>query len=555
MPLAIELAAARSASLGLDGLLAGLDDHLRLLSRSGAHDDRHSSMRTVIEWSHQLLDDVERAMFRRLGVFAGTFDLDSAAAVAGDGDVAATSDVIGRLADKSLLVRRNHGAGSRWRMLDTVRAYAREQLDLSGEEPAASRRHLRWAADTAREIEASLDDRGGWQSHFDVVSDDLRAALQAADPQTSDGVDFALALALGHLTTPAGSSWKPGTTFTRPWSGRPTTGRRGRASAWLPPPPLPRCAERRLFTCCRRLFRPGPRPTRGSAAMAMADAATIGGRCPALFVEPRSSRAELGSHGSGPVSAAARRPRGRAHVALAAAWDGGIGRGKPDRSRAGEALVSGSSGRGPRAHKRGARRQRLLRPFRRSLQGRLPVERRAARSSWSGSPVTTREPAGRSSTYSTWRPRRRWRQASSMPRSPMPAVLPGQHDPGPAPFRRQPHDHSPGPAGRVRRGACAGPRSCVRDGRSRQSGGRMDGPVLLRHRPCARPARRREAYAEWWDLAMRISQMQETGRQSCSLFVGPRVALHLGASTGLGRLPRRSTRATCAATSVLTPRP
>ena len=73
MPLAIELAAARSRSLGLDGLLAGLDDHLRVLSRSGADYDRHSSMRTVIDWSHELLDGEERAMFRRLGIFAGIF--------------------------------------------------------------------------------------------------------------------------------------------------------------------------------------------------------------------------------------------------------------------------------------------------------------------------------------------------------------------------------------------------------------------------------------------------------------------------------------------------
>ena len=76
MPLAIELAAARSSSLGLDGLLAGLDDHLRMLSRSGPTGDRHGSLRTVIEWSHQLLDDSERAAFRRLGVFVGAFDLE-----------------------------------------------------------------------------------------------------------------------------------------------------------------------------------------------------------------------------------------------------------------------------------------------------------------------------------------------------------------------------------------------------------------------------------------------------------------------------------------------
>ena len=121
MPLAIELAAARSASLGLDGLLAGLDDYLRLLAGGRGADPRHHSLRAVIGWSHDLLDDAERAMFRHLGVFAGGFDLDAACAISADGTRGAVADLIGRLADKSLLVAA-HGSGSgRWRMLDTVR--------------------------------------------------------------------------------------------------------------------------------------------------------------------------------------------------------------------------------------------------------------------------------------------------------------------------------------------------------------------------------------------------------------------------------------------------
>src|SRR4029077_21278841 len=81
MPLAIELAAARSASLGPDGLLAGLDDHLRLLAGSRSANERHSSLRAVIGWSHDLLDEDERAMFRRLGMFAAGFDLNAAMGV------------------------------------------------------------------------------------------------------------------------------------------------------------------------------------------------------------------------------------------------------------------------------------------------------------------------------------------------------------------------------------------------------------------------------------------------------------------------------------------
>ena len=91
MPLAIELAAARTASLGLDGLLAGLDDHLRLLAGGRGADPRHHSLRAVIGWSHDLLDEPERAMFRRLSVFAGGFDLDAARAMA-SADRASTGD-------------------------------------------------------------------------------------------------------------------------------------------------------------------------------------------------------------------------------------------------------------------------------------------------------------------------------------------------------------------------------------------------------------------------------------------------------------------------------
>ena len=97
VPLAIELAAARSASLGVDGLLAGLDDHLRLLAGSrGAH-ERHRSLRAVIDWSHDLLDGDERAMFRRAGAFSGRFDLDAAVAVSPGMYRGMVADLVGRL--------------------------------------------------------------------------------------------------------------------------------------------------------------------------------------------------------------------------------------------------------------------------------------------------------------------------------------------------------------------------------------------------------------------------------------------------------------------------
>ena len=204
VPLAIELAAARTASLGLGGLLAGLDDHLRLLAGGRGADPRHHSLRAVISWSHDLLDAAERALFRRLGVFAGRFDLDAACAISAGGKRGATADVIGRLTDKSLLVAA-HGSGSgRWLMLDTVRAYAQEQLTASGEESAVRERHLHWAAQTGAALEQQARTAGGsvsagWRTGFDAVADDLRAALGSGTGPGPDGLRHQLALSLAQL--------------------------------------------------------------------------------------------------------------------------------------------------------------------------------------------------------------------------------------------------------------------------------------------------------------------------------------------------------------------
>ncbi|MEN3614183.1 LuxR C-terminal-related transcriptional regulator [Plantactinospora sp. ZYX-F-223] len=198
MPLAIELAAARSATLGENGLLAALDDHLRLVAGGRGVDERHRSLRAVIGWSYDLLDDEERALFRRLAAFAGAFDLDAVAAVSPAGSTrGAVADVLGRLADKSLVTVHRRGGAARWRLLQTVRAFAAEQLDASGERPETQDRHLRWAADVATELETRLDG-DEWYEEFDAVADDLRAALAAA-PEGPAELPHRLARALAHL--------------------------------------------------------------------------------------------------------------------------------------------------------------------------------------------------------------------------------------------------------------------------------------------------------------------------------------------------------------------
>ncbi|MGW6497394.1 ATP-binding protein [Nonomuraea angiospora] len=194
LPLAIELAASRVAVLGIDALRVGLQDRLRLLSGARGRPPRHRSLRAVIGWSHDLLEEEERALLRRLAVFAGGFDLAAATALMPGTPPSATADVIGRLADKSLI---GVVGGGRWRLLETIRAFAADRLADSGETEETLQLRLRWAAGTAATLESRLD--GNWAPQFDLVADDLRATL-AVTPAVPDRQAHRLARSLAHLT-------------------------------------------------------------------------------------------------------------------------------------------------------------------------------------------------------------------------------------------------------------------------------------------------------------------------------------------------------------------
>ncbi|MFG1962967.1 ATP-binding protein [Nonomuraea sp. NPDC049028] len=194
LPLAIELAASRVPALGIDALRVGLQDRLRLLSGARGRPARHRSLRMVIGWSYDLLDDEERALLRRLAVFTGGFNLAAATAVMPDTPPSAIADVIGRLTDKSLI---GAAGGGCWRLLETIRAFAADQLEDRGEREETLRLRLRWAADTAATLESRLD--GGWQPQFDLVADDLRATL-ADTAAVPDRQAHQLARSLAHLT-------------------------------------------------------------------------------------------------------------------------------------------------------------------------------------------------------------------------------------------------------------------------------------------------------------------------------------------------------------------
>ena len=148
IPLAIELAAARVRVLPVEQLLGRLDDRFRLLTGgSRTAPARQQTLRATIAWSHDLLPASERRLFARLAVFAGGFSLEAAEAVgAGDGiEGAEVLDLLTRLVDQSLVLAEAPPDGeARYRLLETLRAYAREALEASGGAGAVRARHARF---------------------------------------------------------------------------------------------------------------------------------------------------------------------------------------------------------------------------------------------------------------------------------------------------------------------------------------------------------------------------------------------------------------------------
>jgi predicted ATPase/DNA-binding CsgD family transcriptional regulator len=201
--LAIELAAARLTTLGLDGLEAGLADQLGLLAGGPRLDDRHTSVRSALDWSFGLLDERDRVVLRRAAVFAAPFTSGAAATVTGVAPIM-SGEVMGalaRLADHNLLVVVPAPGGTRYRMLETIRQYGAERMVEVGEDPMVRGRHLRWC----RSIAELLAGEGGTVPGFDDVADDLRAGLGWAASQPQLGVDaHELAVRLAELTFAAG---------------------------------------------------------------------------------------------------------------------------------------------------------------------------------------------------------------------------------------------------------------------------------------------------------------------------------------------------------------
>ncbi|WP_369138977.1 BTAD domain-containing putative transcriptional regulator [Modestobacter versicolor] len=186
MPLALELAAARLRTLGVAQIAARLDDRFSLLTGgSRVALPRHQTLRAVVEWSWDALDAREQAVARRLSVFTGGAALDAAEQVCADpleavGDVL---DAITGLVEKSMLLAVDDGSGGvRYRMLETIRAYAAEQLDAAGERAAVEAAQAAWCLRLVDELDPQLRraDQLAALRRLDAEQDGLLAVLQRA---------------------------------------------------------------------------------------------------------------------------------------------------------------------------------------------------------------------------------------------------------------------------------------------------------------------------------------------------------------------------------------
>jgi predicted ATPase/class 3 adenylate cyclase len=203
IPLAIELAAARMRTLSVQQIAARLDERFRLLtggSRTAL--PRHQTLRGLIDWSHELLGEAERAVFRRLSVFVGGWSLEaSERVVAGDG-VAPSEvvDLLGRLIDKSLLLMEEHDGEVRYDVLETIRQYASEKLAETGEGETVRARHSDIMVDLAERTELGLQgpEQAAALTQLETDHDNLRAALRCS----IDGGDAETALRLASALWP-----------------------------------------------------------------------------------------------------------------------------------------------------------------------------------------------------------------------------------------------------------------------------------------------------------------------------------------------------------------
>jgi tetratricopeptide (TPR) repeat protein len=185
MPLAIELAAARVGSLPVEAIAARLDDRFRLLTGGPrANLPRQQTLRATLHWSYDLLSEGEQRLLHRLSVFAGGWILSAAEAVCSGGGIEAWEvlDLLSSLVNKSLVLLEEagrEGEQGRYRLLETVRVFGREQLRAAGGQEGLASAHVAWCLALAEEAEPALKgaDQHTWLGRLEREHDNLRAAL------------------------------------------------------------------------------------------------------------------------------------------------------------------------------------------------------------------------------------------------------------------------------------------------------------------------------------------------------------------------------------------
>jgi predicted ATPase/DNA-binding winged helix-turn-helix (wHTH) protein len=191
IPLAIELAAPRIRSMSLEEVNRRLDQRFGLLT-GGSHDalPRQRTLRALVDWSYDLLGDTEKAVLRRASVFAGGWNLNAAETVCVADDLATPEvlDILTSLVDKSLIVRDEDDGVTRFKMLETIRHYARDQLVESGERDDARRRHFQCYSEVTNDALQKIrgGDAQGGLGQLDIEHDNLRAMLTWCSTSGSD---------------------------------------------------------------------------------------------------------------------------------------------------------------------------------------------------------------------------------------------------------------------------------------------------------------------------------------------------------------------------------
>jgi predicted ATPase len=204
IPLAIELAASRMASMTASEVRDRLDQRFRLLVGSRRGLARHQTLRQAVQWSYDHLDDAEKALMERCSVFAGGFDLQSACAVMGSDDDFATLDLLDALVRKSLLAADRTSGKTRFSMLETIRQFADEQLALRGDAEEMRAAHARYFAQRETDI-LTLWDSPLQREAYDWFTVEL-ANLRTAFRWAADHGDLDTAAAIA-VYAPLLGSW------------------------------------------------------------------------------------------------------------------------------------------------------------------------------------------------------------------------------------------------------------------------------------------------------------------------------------------------------------